>query len=937
MASVILGTLGAAIGGPIGQLIGSAIGSYIDSILFAPKPQDVKGPRLKDLATVRTDPGAPIPIVYGQDRVGLSTIFTSKLIETKKKKKSGGKGGAKKQTTITYTYHVDLQGLLCEGPIMGIGRIWCDGKILRGTREDIEASYDEDENGIEAGPLAFPVYYFQNVDGEYGGTDPDYDPKLLPKNLVAAQNNPEGGTGSPTWYIKNFDGPTGQFVPIDLTFQEHIDDSKIVYWKDAVTGYYIPTPASHAYLVNNNGGQFDGGGAGGGGGGEGAGGAGLAYRDWESYRNAYDALNDFSLNAMLQIKKKALGNIEFFNGHSEQLVDSYFNAITPNDSPAYRGRALLSLQVLQLADYGNRTPNITVEVYERTRTNAKRIIVDLMERTQLSEVQYNVEDINDEYVKNKIIGYGVASATSFRAAIESLMDFANVESAEVGSLIRFRQIDRTPDAIIDYSNFGTIAVGDNPKSQLITTRRRISSMPKNISMTYKDPYRDYQTNNVSYTRQIGSSSSNATMETAAVMFPRQAKRYVRDKLRRLWMERIFFESSLPPHFLFLSPTDIITVVDGAETLFEMKLLKTTTGRNGLLEIEGLDRTDFLYVRDEGEEDYIDLDDSNYNEPEYVDNNYTTNIILMDIPALIPDGDYFGQYIAASGASGAWLGTTLYQSLDGVSYSEIAETTASTPVGFVIDGELFPHDGSTIDRVSELRVQLTNDAEELQSISYSELANLGNMAFVNGEIIQFMNAVHDGGGEYILTTFVRGRAGTDDLALLGSDYLGFDFDGYPNFALLDSATVSVYYDSIARKNVEVDYKAVSTGETLETTVAFAQTNTGRKLKPYSPVFLHADRDGSGATIKWSRRDRFYHYMQSGVEINMSEAYLQFEVEIWNDARDTLHRTFVVDDAEEILYTTADQTTDFGSPPTNFNVTIYQIGDTIGRGLPALARV
>ena len=88
MASLVLSTIGSSLLGPVGGFIGSAIGSYIDNLLFAPSPPDIEGPRVDDLQGIQADPGVPIPLLWGADRIAGIVVHTTDLIETKHKKKS---------------------------------------------------------------------------------------------------------------------------------------------------------------------------------------------------------------------------------------------------------------------------------------------------------------------------------------------------------------------------------------------------------------------------------------------------------------------------------------------------------------------------------------------------------------------------------------------------------------------------------------------------------------------------------------------------------------------------------------------------------------------------------------------------------------------------------------------------------------------------------
>lgn len=134
MATLILTAVGAAIGGPIGGAIGAAIGQYADqNVLFEPKPRH--GPRLGDLAVQTSSYGTPIPRVFGTMRAAGTVIWSTDLIETRST--TGGKG---RPRTVTYAYSASFAVALSARPIRSIGRIWADGKLLRGAAGDFKAA-----------------------------------------------------------------------------------------------------------------------------------------------------------------------------------------------------------------------------------------------------------------------------------------------------------------------------------------------------------------------------------------------------------------------------------------------------------------------------------------------------------------------------------------------------------------------------------------------------------------------------------------------------------------------------------------------------------------------------------------------------------------------------------------------------------------------------
>lgn len=134
MATLLLTVAGGVLGGPVGAALGGLAGQAIDrNLLFKPKGRE--GPRLTDLAVQTSSYGTPIPRLFGTLRVAGSVIWSTDLIESRSKS-SGGKG----QPSLTsYSYSASFAVALSSRPIIGVGRIWADGKLLRGAAGDFKS------------------------------------------------------------------------------------------------------------------------------------------------------------------------------------------------------------------------------------------------------------------------------------------------------------------------------------------------------------------------------------------------------------------------------------------------------------------------------------------------------------------------------------------------------------------------------------------------------------------------------------------------------------------------------------------------------------------------------------------------------------------------------------------------------------------------------
>ncbi len=130
MATLVLTTVGRVIGGPIGGALGAIAGQAIDARLFRGAARE--GPRLTELAVQTSSYGTPIPRLFGTIRVAGTVIWSTDLIETR----TASRGGKGQPGTNTYSYAASFAVALSARRIVGVRRIWAEGKLLRGAAGD---------------------------------------------------------------------------------------------------------------------------------------------------------------------------------------------------------------------------------------------------------------------------------------------------------------------------------------------------------------------------------------------------------------------------------------------------------------------------------------------------------------------------------------------------------------------------------------------------------------------------------------------------------------------------------------------------------------------------------------------------------------------------------------------------------------------------------
>jgi hypothetical protein len=131
---IVGGVIGFAVGGPTGAAYGLQIGLTVGNIVSPTQLPGTFGPRLSDKRTTTAQIGTPIAEVFGTDVVAGTVIWLGEVIEIATTEEVGGKGGPE-QSNTTYTYTQSIAVGLCRGPMLGLLRIWENGKLVYDVRE----------------------------------------------------------------------------------------------------------------------------------------------------------------------------------------------------------------------------------------------------------------------------------------------------------------------------------------------------------------------------------------------------------------------------------------------------------------------------------------------------------------------------------------------------------------------------------------------------------------------------------------------------------------------------------------------------------------------------------------------------------------------------------------------------------------------------------
>lgn len=132
---IVGAVVGAYFGGPQGAQIGYAIGSLVGN---AVDPLVVDGPKIGDVAAQTSSEGVYQPIIFGTAQTFGNVIAQGPNV-IRKRKQQRGKGGG--PVTVTESLYKTFAIRVCvswkgEEGIVGISRIWEDGKLVYDTRPE---------------------------------------------------------------------------------------------------------------------------------------------------------------------------------------------------------------------------------------------------------------------------------------------------------------------------------------------------------------------------------------------------------------------------------------------------------------------------------------------------------------------------------------------------------------------------------------------------------------------------------------------------------------------------------------------------------------------------------------------------------------------------------------------------------------------------------
>ncbi len=643
--------------------------------------------------------------------------------------------------------------------------------------------------------------------------------------------------------------------------------------------------------------------------------------------------------------------------------------IDPNQvilTPGYNHRAYLVAQRLPLVDFFNALPADEAEIIASENCTVGQIIGDIFSLF-FDSTRYDVS-----LLTTPVQGFTIDSVTAAKSAIQTLQQAYFFDIVDSNGIFKFIPLNHPRD-VIDLSPLDLAAhSGGNQKPlDYEIIEKDPTTLPSEVVVKYIDPDLDHDVNEQRSQLDVKShyNRNPVSLSFSLVMTASEAATIADRALILAWLSKYTYKFQLPPAYLTLEPTDLVTnVFDDGD--YPVKITQTRVGANLIVDCEGVPHDtyfwDLIRILESGDltvgvADYnvvietngtpntvADTSGTTYTEgTDYTVNNDgnveiiatgniaegtdliisttaeptpdlvtivsagDTELLILDIPLIDNADDDYTLYFAAGGGSN-WTGASIYFSTDNSRYL------------YANNIEAYSVYGNCRSDLQSDTITVEVNRQELETISNSDVALGFNLALIGDKICQFKTAQLIDVNTYELSEITTGLRGTETEA----DPVTGD-----RFVLLtgEAASLAKIIGSAADIGQTRYFKAVSSGQTLNEVTPVQITIAGNAQKPYAPVNLAASKNAVGdIIITWDRRDR--HDALNTENPPLSETAEEYNITIHLDETTVRSKT---EYTNSTLYTIQEQTSDFGGIQSTITVKVAQVSSSFGVGSYATA--
>ncbi len=534
----------------------------------------------------------------------------------------------------------------------------------------------------------------------------------------------------------------------------------------------------------------------------------------------------------------------FHNGYGDQPLDPLLSsAETTGRCPAHRGMAYAVFEDLQLADFGNRIPSLTFELFER-------------------ETPVPLMDIASATSARTITGESASLLTGFavqgsdcRAALEPLMAALPILVRPVAD--RMMVSDWNATTALNTLTDPALSDGKSSIDRPSRSREANNRAPASLSIRHYEPQRDFQTG-VQSSRSIGSARTKVQIDLPAALDAPAARNLAELQLLQHWRGLNGFKASLPIGATSIQAGNRLSTANAGSALriVEVEHQRGTTCVTAREWVEGVSINP---VADPGRS--LPSADMTIGE---------TQLLLADLPAFGTDDPGRATVVVAAAGTGAGWRRAALSIIDGARTVELGGTKGVATIGRLLE-DLSPHTAMLEDLLNQPVIRLLHDNIFLPTGSGDPKSYDAPYLWLGGEILRYGNAEQIGLRDYKLNGLLRGCFGSDSNNVHSAQADVFLIESE---SLLPLGSVPTLIDAV----LKLEAQGIGDAGPVERSILV----TGNAIRPRKPVHGVIERFENGdISLRWHRRDRLAHVWADGADIPNSEATAEYAVELHID--------------------------------------------------------
>jgi len=621
-------------------------------------------------------------------------------------------------------------------------------------------------------------------------------------------------------------------------------------------------------------------------------------------------------------------SINFHLGTETQAPDPIIVAAEgANRTPRFINLGYFVLERLLLAEFGNRIPQFSIEVEAQAAPITAAAVAAVM--VQRSGIDPAVVDATG--LSKTVRGIALTESQTVKEGLKLLLDAYRGRARLTNGVVQLFDIGLEDAENVTPTDLGASEPQQQSLTQLVKlTDASDDKLPREVQVTYNDIDKAFNTGSQRARRALDNGRARIEVSFPIVLNGSEAREYVEQKMWEAWNERQTFALTIPPEYVHLQETDTLEVqVEGSN--FRVRVMRIIEGFNFLSEVEAvvqsvsIDQTvvpPFIIIVNPPVDPTNPSFQTLYSPP-------TLIVHLLDIAALEPSAVKQTSFLyghTTTGVADQFLGVDYFRRFGTtVPFAFRFRDTLLSRFGSA--NTLLPAAPSALywDMVNSVEVTLFRDDQTLSSAA-DRLEVLGgkNWALVGDEIIGFKQAALIGARTWRLSELVRGLRDTDDEM---STHIASE-----RFIVLDDVVFrQLTFGDI---NSPRFMRMVPDGEDINNIADVPFTPSGKSLRPFAPTHITGTRNGgSDLTVAWIGRTRDLVRTLSLTPFPPLESSERYEVDVLNGV--TVVRTIAITlpnttTPGSIVYTAAQQVTDFGSVQSALSVRIYKLSDFVGRG-------